>query len=115
MAYEQPRYDVTQRFPGFELRDYSPCVVAETDVEASHAGAGKTERRSGCRPVGGSVSSPEARSQRGSVRQFPAVSPPTRSSDGSAHEQRFEACSCCVRDGPGLPGWSAMHPRRSLR
>jgi hypothetical protein len=40
MAYEQPRYEVTQRFPGFELRDYAPFVVAETEVEASHAEAG---------------------------------------------------------------------------
>jgi len=40
MAYEQPRYEVTQRFSGFELRDYATFVVAETEVEASHAEAG---------------------------------------------------------------------------
>jgi hypothetical protein len=40
MAYEQPRYEVTKRFPSFELRDYAPFVVAETEVEASHAEAG---------------------------------------------------------------------------
>jgi hypothetical protein len=40
VAYEQPRYEVTQRFPGFELRDYQSYLVAETEVEAGHAEAG---------------------------------------------------------------------------
>jgi hypothetical protein len=40
MAYEQPRFEVTKRFSDFELRDYQPYVIAETEVEASHAGAG---------------------------------------------------------------------------
>lgn len=40
MACEQPRYEVTQRFPGFELRDHAPFVVAESEVDASHAEAG---------------------------------------------------------------------------
>ena len=32
LAYEEPKYDVVERYEGFELRKYAPYIVAETVV-----------------------------------------------------------------------------------
>ncbi len=40
MAIERPTYEVVQRFESFEVRDYGPYLVAETDVEGSRDEAG---------------------------------------------------------------------------
>jgi len=37
---EKPSYQVAQRFEDFELRDYAPYVVAETDVSGTRESAG---------------------------------------------------------------------------
>ena len=34
MAIEEPRFAVLEQDGAFELRDYAPCLVAETGVEA---------------------------------------------------------------------------------
>jgi hypothetical protein len=40
MAIEEPRFKVLGKDGGFELREYSPYIVAETRVEADFEGAG---------------------------------------------------------------------------
>jgi hypothetical protein len=40
MAIDQPGYHVGKSYPDFELRDYPPFLVAETEVEGSRAEAG---------------------------------------------------------------------------
>ena len=40
MAIEEPRFEVLEKDGGFELREYSPYVVAETRVEAGFEEAG---------------------------------------------------------------------------
>jgi hypothetical protein len=35
MAYEQPKYDIVQKYSGFELRRYAPYIVAETVVSGT--------------------------------------------------------------------------------
>ncbi len=40
MALEQPRYRVVEAREGFELRDYEPYVVAETEATGSRESAG---------------------------------------------------------------------------
>jgi hypothetical protein len=40
LAYEQPKYDVIEKYDDFELRQYAPYVVAETVVSGSFDEAG---------------------------------------------------------------------------
>ncbi|MFZ9060438.1 MAG: heme-binding protein, partial [Steroidobacteraceae bacterium] len=40
MAIEEPAYAVVEQDEGFELRDYPPVLVAETEVDASFERAG---------------------------------------------------------------------------
>ena len=40
MATEQPQYKVTVKFDAFEVRDYAPYLVAETEVEGDRQEAG---------------------------------------------------------------------------
>ena len=40
LAYEQPKYDVIEKYDKFELRQYAPYVVAETVVSGSFDEAG---------------------------------------------------------------------------
>lgn len=40
MATESPKYEVLQKYDGFEVRQYAGFVVAETEVEASRGEAG---------------------------------------------------------------------------
>ncbi len=40
MAYEEPDYSVTHQTPNYEIRQYAPYIVAETETEGSFRTAG---------------------------------------------------------------------------
>lgn len=40
MATEQPKYEVLERYDGFEVREYGPTVVAETEVTGEQSEVG---------------------------------------------------------------------------
>ncbi len=42
MATEQPSYRVAQKLPDFEVREYAPYVVAETEVSGTRESAGNS-------------------------------------------------------------------------
>ncbi len=45
MAYEQPGYEVTAEYETFEVRQYAPVLVAETEVEGSFEDSGNVAFR----------------------------------------------------------------------
>ena len=45
MAIEEPRHQVIDKDGAFELRDYAPCLVAETQVDAGFEDAGNVAFR----------------------------------------------------------------------
>ena len=40
LAYDEPRFDLVAHFDAFELRHYSPFVIAEVEVRGDFEGAG---------------------------------------------------------------------------
>jgi hypothetical protein len=74
MAIEQPAHQVLRRYPDFEVRDYAPRVVAETEVRLPRAEAGNE----GFRRLAGYIFGKNRGEQRLAMTAPVAQSPGTR-------------------------------------
>jgi hypothetical protein len=72
MAYEQPRYEVLQRYDEFELRRYMPYIVAETTVSGDFDDVGNEAFRILAGYITGKNRSNETIAMTAPVSQTPA-------------------------------------------
>ncbi|HEX6917834.1 MAG TPA: heme-binding protein [Phycicoccus sp.] len=92
---EQQRFSVVSTFPGFELRRYEPCVVAEVEVDGSLEAAGNRAFRRLIGYIGGrnragrslAMTAPVVQEQAG--RRIAMTAPVVQEEHGGRHVVGF--------------------------